>query len=253
VLEHVGSHRAPAVRDCRGTAAGWRWSSCGCPSSEPHLLALQENSASRARGPGRRVDLTDGSPRGLARRVGPRAGVQHRVAHRVNREAERPGTAQRWWSVRRSGWGSEGDMRAIPTAEDQHLRRASRVLGDSLTPVLLTRFAQAFRHLRQLGAHRIGPATAHGRGRWCAQSGGGRPRSRAACRIVDIGVCPVADRPSSWCGIRWRTGLASPSRRATTRPSGTRSSSSAKRRAVPPVGMRRPRVVDISTRATTEE
>ena len=114
-------------------------------------------------------------------------------------------------------------MRAIPTLKIS-ISGVRGVVGDSLTPVLLTRFAQAFGTYVESGRIVIGrdTRTSGEMVRQAVVSG----LLSSGCRIVDIGVFRCRPFRSIGAAEPARR-VASPSRPATTRRSGTRSSSSA--------------------------
>src|SRR5436190_18391748 len=79
-------------------------------------------------------------------------------------------------------------MRAIPTLKIS-ISGVRGVVGDSLTPVLLTRFAQAFGTYVGSGTIVIGrdPRTSGEMVRQAVIAG----LLSSGCRVIDLGVCPV--------------------------------------------------------------
>ena len=110
------------------------------------------------------------------------------------------------------------DMRAIPTLKIS-ISGVRGVIGDSLTPALLTRFAQAFGTYVGSGTRRRRPRHAHVGRDGAAGRRGGPALERLPHRRR--GRVPDADRAACSCATG-APAAASPSPPATTRPSGTR-------------------------------
>jgi len=101
-------------------------------------------------------------------------------------------------------------MRAIPTLKIS-ISGVRGVVGDSLTPVLLTRFAQAFGTYVSSGAS-SSAATRARRGRWCASRWW--PACSRAAAASWTSACVRCRPSSSWCGT-WAHRVASPSTAST--------------------------------------
>ena len=193
---------------------------------EPSVIysALQEFRDARA-GRGRGGGPLGRGQGGLRGRLGARARVEHRVDDaRDRRGGRRPrdepsGAARGLARVSGMRTAGEAAMRGHSNAEDQHFRRARRRrrLADA---DLLTRFAQAFGTYMGIRPRRRRPRHAHvGR-----DGAAGRRRGPALGGLPHRGRrrLPDADRAAAGAPARGRR-AASPSPRATTRPSGTRS------------------------------